>query len=50
MKLLNDTQVATVPSVAFESYDSGYIRLSYCCDFEVLKEGVERIKKFIKSL
>ena len=50
MKLLNDTHVAIVPSVAFESYDSGYIRLSYCCDFEVLKEGIERIKKFIKSL
>lgn len=50
MKLLNDTHVATVPSIAFESYDSGYIRLSYCCDFKVLKEGIERIKKFIKSL
>ena len=50
MKLLNDTHVAIVPSVAFESYDSGYIRLSYCCDSKVLKEGIERIKKFIKSL
>ncbi len=50
MKLLNDTHVAIVPSIAFESYDSGYIRLSYCCDSKVLKEGIERIKKFIKSL
>ncbi len=50
MELLKDKQVAVVPSIAFEPKDSGYIRLSYCCDFNVLQEGVLRIQNFRKSL
>ncbi|HAX73998.1 MAG TPA: pyridoxal phosphate-dependent aminotransferase, partial [Firmicutes bacterium] len=49
-KLLLDKKVALVPSLAFESEDSGYVRLSYCCDFETLKEGIIRIQKFQKII
>ena len=50
IELLKEQRVAVVPSVAFEAQDSGYVRLSYCCDFEVLKEGIARIQNFRKSL
>ncbi|BEH90114.1 MAG: aminotransferase class I/II-fold pyridoxal phosphate-dependent enzyme [Turicibacter sp.] len=50
MNLLKSKQVAIVPSMAFEPNDSGYVRLSYCCDFETLRAGVLRIQNFIKSL
>ena len=50
IELLKEQRVALVPSVAFEAQDSGYVRLSYCCDFEVLKEGIARIQNFRKSL
>lgn len=50
LELLKEQHVAVVPSVAFEQTDSGYVRLSYCCDFEILQEGVQRIQNFRKSL
>ena len=37
---------ALVPGIAFEVEDSGYVRLSYCCDYNVLKEGIRRIQNF----
>lgn len=50
IELLKEQRVAVVPSLAFEATDSGYVRLSYCCDFKVLEEGVRRIQNFRKSL
>ena len=50
IELLKEQRVAVVPSLAFEATDSGYVRLSYCCDFNVLEEGVRRIQNFRKSL
>lgn len=47
MKLLKDAKVAIVPGIAFEKHDSGYVRMSYCCDYEVLREGVRRIQTYI---
>ena len=50
MQLLREQKVALVPGVAFENETSSYVRLSYCCDFEQLKEGVYRIQNFGKIL
>ncbi len=50
VELLKEQHVAVVPGIAFESQDSGYVRLSYCCDFDMLKEGIKRIQNFRKSL
>ena len=50
MKLLREQRVALVPGIAFENKDSDYVRLSYCCNFEVLKEGINRILNFGKIL
>ena len=46
IKLLENEKVALVPGIAFEVEDSGYVRLSYCCDYNVLKEGIRRIQNF----
>ena len=50
MQLLRKQKVALVPGVAFENEPSSYVRLSYCCDFDQLKEGVRRIQNFGKIL
>ncbi len=44
--LLIKAKVAVVPSVAFQTIDTGYIRISYCCKKEVLMEGLSRIKSY----
>ena len=49
MKLLQEAKVAIVPGIAFEKNDSGYVRISYCCDYEVLKEGITRIENFVNQ-
>lgn len=50
MNLLKAERVALIPGVAFERGKSSYVRLSYCCDFERLKEGIRRIQNFGKIL
>ena len=50
LMLLREQRVALVPGIAFENKDSGYVRLSYCCNFEVLKKGINRILNFGKIL
>ncbi|MGL4372840.1 MAG: pyridoxal phosphate-dependent aminotransferase, partial [Turicibacter sp.] len=50
MALLENQKVALVPCLAFENEDYGYVRLSYCCELNVLKEGVIRIQNFVKSM
>ncbi len=49
MQLLEEGGVAVVPALAFQSYDSGYVRLSYCCERTALEEGIKRIKKYNKT-
>ncbi|MBN2190030.1 MAG: pyridoxal phosphate-dependent aminotransferase [Candidatus Aureabacteria bacterium] len=46
--LLEKAHVAVVPGVAF-GWDT-HIRLSYATSMEVIKKGLERIEKYIKSL
>lgn len=48
--LLDKASVAVVPGDAFSIYGEGYIRISYACSTESLKEGLDRIEGFIKGL
>lgn len=47
-KLLDDYKLAVVPGIAFGLDD--YIRLSYAADINDVREGINRIKKFVESL
>ena len=47
MKLLEETSVAVVPGIAFGS--ENYFRIALTQDIPLLKEAVERIKKFVNK-
>jgi aminotransferase len=47
-KMLKEGLVGLIPGVYFGT--DGYMRLSYCYSDEDLKEGLDRIERFIKSL
>ena len=47
-KMLKEALVGVVPGAYFGT--EGYARLSYCYSDEDLKEGLDRIEKFIKTL
>ena len=47
-KLLNEKFVAAVPGTAF--FAPGFLRLSYACSMEQIKEGMARMKEFLGSL
>ena len=46
-KLLTEAHVAVTPGEAFDA--PGFLRISYATSIERLREGVERIHKFIRS-
>lgn len=46
--LLKEQGVALVPGVAFGM--EGFVRLSFACSLEQLKEGIGRISQFVKTL
>jgi aspartate aminotransferase len=46
LKLLDKTGVAVVPGIGFGS--EGYFRFSFATSMENLKEGIKRIKEFVK--
>ena len=45
--LLNEGGVAVTPGIAFGS--DRYIRISYCCSMDALREGTDRLEKFLKQ-
>ena len=47
-RLLEEKYVATVPGAAF--FAPGFVRMSYACSDEDIKEGVARLSDFVKSL
>lgn len=47
-RLIREGRVAAVPGSCFGS--EGFIRLSYCCSMEDLKEGLDRLEQFIRSI
>ncbi|MGL4362090.1 MAG: aminotransferase class I/II-fold pyridoxal phosphate-dependent enzyme [Cellulosilyticaceae bacterium] len=48
-KLLHTQKVAVVPGTAFADSGEGFIRCSYACSIEQIKEALERIEKFVKN-
>ena len=46
-KLLTEAHVAVTPGEAFDA--PGFLRISYATSIERLREGVERIHRFIRS-
>ncbi|MCB2312559.1 aminotransferase class I/II-fold pyridoxal phosphate-dependent enzyme [Clostridium tagluense] len=49
-RLLYEGKVAIVPGSAFGTGGEGFIRISYSYSFEVLKEGLDRMEKWLKML
>ncbi len=47
--LLEEAGVALLPGTFFGREGEGYLRLSFATSKEVIKEGIERIKSFIKE-
>ena len=47
-RMIREGKVAAVPGACFGA--EGYLRLSYCYSDEDLKEGLDRVEKFIKTL
>lgn len=47
-KLLEEKFVASVPGTAF--FAPGFVRFSYACSMENIKEGMKRLKEFLESL
>lgn len=48
-RMLREAKVAAVPGSAFGAGGEGYMRISYCCSPEILKEGLDRIEGWIKQ-
>ena len=47
---LLEERVITVPGSAFGTEGEGFLRVSFCADFDALTEGVNRMKKAIAKL
>lgn len=47
-RLITEGKVATVPGSCFGT--AGYLRISYACDPDTLKAGLDRLEAFIKAL
>ena len=50
IKLMKEQAVAVVPGAIFGSFSDHMIRISYATELEKLKEAMDRIEKFVKSL
>lgn len=49
-KILEEAKVAVTPGIDFGDNCEGYIRFSYANSIENIKEGMDRIDEFLKSL
>jgi (5-formylfuran-3-yl)methyl phosphate transaminase len=50
LRILDEAGVAVTPGIDFGSGAEGYIRISYACSMENLKEGLVRLEKFFTGL
>lgn len=49
-RLLREQKLAVVPGTAFGDCGEGFLRISYAYSIDNLKQGLERIEKFINTL
>ena len=49
-RLLKAEKLAVVPGTAFGTSGEGFLRISYAYSLESLKEAMERLGRFIKTL
>jgi len=49
LTLLEEAYVAVVPGSAFGESGEGYIRMSFCCSSEKIREGLRRLKDWIEK-
>jgi aminotransferase len=49
LDVVNKAGVALVPGSAFSEYGEGYVRLSYAYSLDTLKEGLDRLERYIKE-
>jgi aminotransferase len=50
VQLLEQEKLAFVPGDAFSSYGEGFIRISYAYPMDVLKQGCDKLERFIQTL
>jgi (5-formylfuran-3-yl)methyl phosphate transaminase len=50
IRILEEAGVSLTPGIDFGSGAEGYIRISYACPMDTLKEGVRRLEKFFGTL
>ncbi|MFU8794761.1 MAG: pyridoxal phosphate-dependent aminotransferase [Dethiobacteria bacterium] len=50
LRMLDEAGVAVTPGIDFGPGAEGYIRISYACSMENLKEGLTRLEKFFAGL
>lgn len=48
-RLLEEAQVAVVPGSAFGDHGEGFIRISFACSIEKVKEGMQSIARFFRE-
>ena len=49
IRILEEAGVAVTPGIDFGPGAEGYLRISYACSMESLKEGLRRLEKFFNS-
>ncbi|MDQ0482999.1 aminotransferase A [Guptibacillus hwajinpoensis] len=50
MKLAKEGNLAVVPGSAFSHYGEGYVRISFAYKLDILKEGMDRLERFLNTL
>jgi len=50
MKLAKEGNLAVVPGSAFSTLGEGYVRISFAYNLDVLKEGMDRLERFLSTL
>ncbi len=50
LRILEEAQVAVTPGIDFGRGAEGYIRISYACSMDNLKEGILRLEEFFSKL
>lgn len=48
LRLIDEAGVALVPGSCFSA--EGFVRLSYCCSMEAIREGLDRLESFVGKL